>query len=83
MAAFKDIRERDRWSLRALNEKLSRVANRLNEAVDIIDNINDEKTRYALSSVEDALSFVNKAIVVNEKKIAELDYELNKKKEEK
>ncbi len=83
MAAFKDIRERDRWSLRALNEKLSRVANRLNDAVDIIDNINDEKTRNALSSVEYALSFVNKAIVLNEKKIAELDYELNKKREEK
>lgn len=83
MAAFKDIRERDRWSLRALNEKLVRVANRLNDAVDIIDNINDEKTRNALSSVEDALSFVNKAIVLNEKKIAELDYELNKKGEEK
>lgn len=83
MAAFKDIRERDRWSLRALNEKLSRIANRLNEAVDIIDTINDEKTRDALSSVEDALSFVNKAIVLNEKKIAELDYELNKKVEEK
>lgn len=81
MAAFKDIRERDRWSLRALNEKLSRIADRLNDAVDIIDNINDAKTRDALASVDDALSFVNKAIVLNEKKIAELDYELNKKKE--